>query len=129
MKLWKNAAAACAFAMAVAASAAVFAQQSWHYTLGEPVSPRQASFCADAEEALRLASVFQRRGPRPGYAALSQSEKCALKVQAFTPQEVVSRVTIEKGKPIEYTVTFFKARTAAGLTEYVMTTRAVHAKR
>ncbi len=117
--------------MSVAALApvAVLADESWHYTLGEPVSARQANFCADTDEVLRLAAVFQRRGPRPGYTALSQSEKCAVKVQAFTPEEVVTRVTIEQGRPIEYTVTFFKARTAAGLTEYVMTTRAVAAKR
>ena len=73
-----------------------------------------------------IADVFRRFGPRPGYAALTQSPQCATRVASFTPKAVVTRVIISKGEPGEYVVSFVRVLTAEGNVEYLVTTREVH---
>jgi len=102
--------------------------EPWHYTLDEQRAEQQANFCRARSEMFRLARVFSEEGPRPGFAALTQSPVCVRKVQSFTPTAVLTRVVIEEGEPGEYTVTFAEVVTAAGVTEFLVTTRRVAAR-
>jgi hypothetical protein len=101
------------------------AAQAWYYTIDEERPEQQANFCAEREEALLVAEVFRRFGPRPGYAALSQSPKCSTRVDTFTPKEVVTQVVISEGEPGEYTVSFLEVLTSRGEIEYLVTTREI----
>ena len=38
------------------------AEETWHYTLGEPIIDQQANFCLDKDEVLRLAGLATRAG-------------------------------------------------------------------
>lgn len=119
------------FFVSLLASAAMFvvAQRThaepWHYSIDRQRTNQQANFCLDEEEAMLVAEVFRRFGPRPGYAALSQSPHCATRVASFTPKAVVARVVISEGEPGEYIVSFVRVRIAEGGVEYLVTTREV----
>jgi len=98
---------------------------TWSYTLHEPRAGQQANLCRERGEALRLARIFERQGPRPGYEALTQSPQCRTRVVTFTPRAVLRRVIISEGAPGEYAVSFVEVRTAGGETAYLVTTRRV----
>ncbi|NIR30546.1 MAG: hypothetical protein GWN84_14800 [Gammaproteobacteria bacterium] len=99
--------------------------EPWHYTIDQPRINQQANFCLEKTEAMLVAEVFRRFGPRPGYAALSQSSACARRVASFTPKAVVARVIISEGEAGEYIVSFVRVLTADGNVEYLVTTRDV----
>ena len=101
------------------------AEEPWHYTLDTPIIDQQGNFCLDKDEVLRIAAVFAEKGPRPGYTAVSQSELCALRTQSFTPEDIITQVTVASGTSDEYTISFVKVRMQGGQIEYLMTTRDV----
>lgn len=101
------------------------AEQPWHYTLTEEVRGQQANFCLTETATQNIAQIFATAGPRPGYAALSRSDNCFIRVQSFTPLEIITQITIAGDKPNEYQVTFVKIETKEGDTQYLVTTRRV----
>jgi hypothetical protein len=117
---------ACLSAAAVVAllSADARAQPPWQYTLGEHKSSQQGSFCLQRQTVLELSRVFRHEVPRPGFAALERASDCNTRIESFTPLEVVSRVRIATSDG-EYTVSFVEIRTAAGATQYLVTTRGI----
>ena len=76
----------------------------WHYTIDHPREEQQANFCDSRRSVEEIAAVFERFGPRTGYAALSNAPDCATGVRSFTPRKIVTTVTVAKGKPGEYKV-------------------------
>ena len=104
---------------------AYLAEQPWHYTLKEEVKGQQANFCLTEADIQNIANIFATAGPRPGYAALSLSDNCFIRVQSFTPMEIITQITIANGEPNEYRVTFVKVETNKGDTQYLVTTRYV----
>ena len=101
------------------------ADSGWHYTIGEPTHAQQANFCASREGAQEIAGIFDRFGPRAGYAALAGSPDCAVAVRSFTPRRLLTSVTISEGKPGEYQVRFVEVEDHEGGQTYLVTTRAV----
>jgi hypothetical protein len=99
--------------------------ETWHYTLGEPRPGQQVNLCRDRQAALDLARIFAEKGPRAGYAALSESDACATRVASITPRAVLVAVRIPAGAGEPYTVSFVEVTTAAGAIEYLVTTRGV----
>jgi hypothetical protein len=97
----------------------------WHYTLYQARIQQQANFCRSQEDIRELAGIFNRYGPRTGYAALSESPGCSTSIQTFTPRKVVEEVIISKGKPGEYTMRFVEVHNDKGETLYLVTTREV----
>jgi len=106
-------------------SLAAAAGGDWHYTIDRPREAQQANFCDSLKSIEEIADIFERFGPRTGYAALSNSPDCATGVRSFTPRKVVTTVTVAKGKPGEYKVWFVEVENAGGDTLYLVTTRAV----
>lgn len=102
------------------------ADEPWHYTIGQSRANQQANFCLEKQTAFELARIFERRGPRAGYAALEQTSTCAIKVASFTPQKIITQVTIETGTGGHYTVTFVQVLMSDGAVQYLVTTRGVH---
>ncbi len=100
-------------------------EQPWRYILGEPRLAQQGSFCLSEEDTLEIARIFEKFSARTGYAALANAPNCATRVESFTPQRVVARITVAEGKPTEYQVTFVEVVTARGDTSYLVTTREV----
>lgn len=103
----------------------LLADGSWFYSIGQAVPARQVNICDSRTEVDRLARVFHERGPRPGYAALSQSSHCRIAVLAFTPMSKVMSVPVEEGGVLMYTVHFLEVALAGGERHYVVTTRSV----
>lgn len=99
------------------------AEEPWHYTLDKPIIDQQGNFCLDEDDVLKIAAIFAEQGPRPGFAAVSQSDRCALRTQSFTPEDIITQVTLGSGTSTEYTISFVKVRTSGGQTEYLVTTR------
>lgn len=99
----------------------------WHYTLGEQRTDQQANLCRDREVVFDLARIFRQSGPRAGFAALTDARGCETRVDSFTPRAVFAAVTIAAGDGGGYTVHFVEVTTAAGVTEYLVTTRDVRA--
>ena len=93
------------------------------YTFGEPRVGQQANFCLDEVTALAVAEVFREQGARPGYAALSQSPDCRLKVLDFTPRTMLTRIEIEGDD--RYWVNFVAVDLAGGGRSVLVTTREV----
>ena len=60
---------------------------------------------------MELTRIFEY-GPKPGYSALAHSRNCTMAVGTFTPVEIIKQIVIEKGKPIEYTISFVKVKMA-----------------
>ncbi|MGH7279322.1 MAG: hypothetical protein ACREJG_11630 [Candidatus Rokuibacteriota bacterium] len=98
---------------------------SWHYTVGRERTAQQAILCRHREVVLGVAEVFRREGSRAGYAALGRARGCETRVESFTPRAVVAHVPIPLGNGDGYTVRFVEVATAAGLVEYLITTRDV----
>ena len=104
------------------------AAESWYYTLGESRANQQANFCATRGEVAEIANIFRKYGVRPGFSALSASPHCELRVDTFTPLEIVEEVdVITKGAEHEYTITFVRVEIHNGDHSYVVTTREVRA--
>jgi hypothetical protein len=98
---------------------------AWHYTIDQSREEQQANFCATRNSVEEIAGVFDRFGPRTGYAALSASPDCAVTVETFTPRRVLTTVTISKGKPGEYRLHFVEVENNHGDVKYLVTTRDV----
>lgn len=97
----------------------------WHYTIDQPRENQQANFCDSREGVEEIAGIFNRFGPRTGYAALSDSADCAIAVHSFTPRKLLKTVTISEGKPGEYLVRFVEVEGNDGEIMYLVTTRDV----
>ncbi len=100
----------------------VSAPVSWHYTLGQARENQQATFCPDAETALRVAALFERQTIRAAYEAVSS--QCRVAVATFTPQQIVKQVAVQTLDG-SYTASFVTARTADGQERVLFTTRKV----
>jgi len=98
---------------------------AWHYTIDQPREEQQANFCDSRASIEEIAAIFERFGPRTGYAALSSSPDCAITVRSFTPRSILTTVTVSRGEPGEYTVRFLEVENAGGDTLYLVTTRDV----
>ena len=101
---------------------------AWHYTIDQSRENQQANFCINKKGVEEIAGIFDRLGPRPGYAALSADPDCRVAVYSFTPRRVLTTVTISKGKPGEYMVRFVEVENDRGEVVYLVTTRDVVAK-
>ncbi len=109
-------------------SLAVAAGGDWHYTIDQPREKQQANFCDSKEGIEEIARIFDRLGPRPGYAALSAAQDCRIAVRSFTPRRTLTTVTISKGEPGEYVVRFVEVENDDGDVMYLVTTRDVVAE-
>ena len=109
-------------------SLAAAAGNGGHYTIDQPREMQQANFCDSKKGAEEIAGIFNRFGPRPGYAALSTSPHCTIAVRSFTPRRILTTVTISQGKPGEYMVRFVEVENDDGDVMYLVTTRDVVAE-
>ena len=109
-------------------SLAAAAGGGWHYTIDQARENQQANFCNSKESVEEIAGIFDRSGPRTGYAALSAASNCGIAVHSFTPRRVLTTVTISKGKPGEYMVRFVEVENDHGDVMYLVTTRDVVAE-
>lgn len=107
------------------ADRAAAADADWGYVIGEPRDNQQANFCTTKESLAEIVRIFDRFGPRTGYAALSASPDCAIAVHTFTPRALLASMMISKGKPGEYPLNFVDVETQHGKTLYLITTREV----
>ena len=109
-------------------SSASASDGAWHYTIDQTREKQQANFCESRNSVEELAGIFDRFGPRTGYAALSASPDCRIAVESFTPRKVVTTVVISSGKPGEYRVRFVEVENDHGDVMYLVTTRDVVAE-
>ena len=119
---------ACGLLMFGWSSLAAAADSDWYYTIDQPREKQQANFCHSKNSIEEIAGIFDRFGPRPGYAALSASPDCGIAVHSFTPRRVLATVTISKGEPGEYMVRFVEVENDHGDVTYLVTTRNVLAE-
>ena len=112
----------------LSALASANAQEAWHYVLNVSEPARQANFCSSEADVTALVGIFERFGPRTGYAALAESEGCFIAVLAFTPLRIVEEIIIAEGKPEEYRMRFVEVHNPDGKVFYLVTTREVHAE-
>ncbi|MFQ5759977.1 MAG: hypothetical protein ACE5HM_03270 [Acidiferrobacterales bacterium] len=101
------------------------AQGPWHYKLGQLKSNQQVNLCTEKQDVIRLAKIFENEGARPGYAALTQTNSCSMRMASFTPIKIVRQVMIKQGDVAKYAVSFVKVRTMQGDVQYLVTTRQV----
>ena len=101
------------------------AQGPWHYELGQLKSNQQVNLCTEKQDVIKLAKIFRNEGARPGYAALTQTNSCSMRVASFTPVKIVKQVVIEQDDLARYTVSFVKVRTMQGDVQYLVTARQV----
>jgi len=101
------------------------AQGLWHYKLGQLKSNQQVNLCAEKPDAIRLAKIFRNEGARPGYAALTQTIGCSMRIASFTPVKIVRQVMIEPNGVAKYAVSFVKVRMVQGDVQSLVTTRQV----
>lgn len=101
------------------------AQGPWHYKLGQLKSNQQVNLCAEKRDAIKLAKIFKNEGARPGYAALTQTIDCSMRIASFTPVKIVRQVMIEPNGVAKYAVSFVKVRMVQGDVQYLVTTRQV----
>ncbi len=119
---------ACSLSVIGWSSLAAAAGGGWHYAIDQARENQQANFCNSKESVEEIASIFDRSGPRTGYAALSAASNCGIAVHSFTPRRVLTTVTISKGKPGEYMVRFVEVENDHGDVMYLVTTRDVVAE-
>jgi hypothetical protein len=93
------------------------------YVLGQPRVDQQGNFCDTVPAALAVAEVFRQFGARPGFAALSQSADCGIRVASFTPLRLLTR--IELGDAEHYWMRFVVVELPGGDESVLVTTRAV----
>ena len=104
------------------------AAEIWFYTLGEMRANQQGNFCATRGEVTEIANIFRKYGVRPGFSALSASPHCEMRVDSFTPREIVEEVdVITKGAEHEYTISFIRVEIQGGGDSFLITTREVRA--
>ncbi|MDX1527915.1 MAG: hypothetical protein R3337_04760 [Gammaproteobacteria bacterium] len=104
------------------------AAEIWFYTLGEMRANQQGNFCATRGEVTEIANIFRKYGVRPGFSALSASPHCEMRVDSFTPLEIVEEVdVITKGAEHEYTISFIRVEIHGGGDSFLITTREVRA--
>lgn len=113
---------------AVFACAPARAQEAWHYVLNEQHPERQANFCASEADVRDVVMIFERFGPRTGYAALSGTDRCFIVVNAFTPLRVVEEIVIAEGEPSEYRMRFVEGHDENGKVLFLVTTREVRSE-
>lgn len=102
------------------------AAEIWFYTLGEMRANQQGNFCATRGEVTEIANIFRKYGVRPGFSALSASPHCEMRVDSFTPMEIVEEVdVITKGADHEYTISFIRVEIHGGGDSFLITTREV----
>lgn len=102
------------------------AAEIWFYTLGEMRANQQGNFCATRGEVTEIANIFRKYGVRPGFSALSASPDCEMRVDSFTPMEIVEEVdVITKGAEHEYTISFIRVEIHGGGDSFLITTREV----
>lgn len=119
-----------ALALLMAVSSVCPAAEVWYYTLGELRTNQQANFCATRGEVAEIANIFRKYGVRPGFSALSASPRCGVRVDSFTPLEIIEEVdVVTKGAEHEYTISFIRVEIHNGDHSYVVTTREVRAAR
>ena len=104
------------------------AGDAWYYTIDQPREKQQVNFCTSRDSTEEIAGIFDRFGPRIGYAALSASPDCRIAVRSFTPRRVLATVTISKGEPGEYLMRFVEVENDRGDVVYLVTTRDVVAQ-
>ena len=97
----------------------------WYYTLGEQRENQQGNFCLTEEDASELANIFRKYGVRPGFAALSGSPNCGMRVNTFTPHEVVEIIQVKQGDENKYTIRFLRVEMEDGDRRFLITTRDV----
>lgn len=114
-----------ALACVAGPASAAGGEGGWYYTLGEVRENQQGNFCTGPEDVAELASIFRKYGVRPGFAALSNSPNCAMRVSTFTPHEIVEVVEIAKGEPNEYRIRFIRVEVHGAGPSYLVTTRDV----
>ena len=110
---------------ALLACAGAGAQEVWYYVLDVAQPARQVNFCLSEADVTGLVNIFERFGPRTGYAALAESKTCYIAVVAFTPRRIVEEIVIAEGKPEEYRMRFVEGHNENGETLYLVTTREV----
>ncbi len=101
------------------------AQGPWHYKLGQLKSNQHVNLCTEKQDVIRLAKIFKNEGARPGYAALTQTNGCSIRIASFTPVKIVRQVMIEPDDVTKYAVSFVEVRTVQGDVQYLVTTRQV----
>ncbi|MDH3414131.1 MAG: hypothetical protein OEM98_16820 [Gammaproteobacteria bacterium] len=117
-------------ALLLAVSPISSAADIWHYTLGEMRANQQGNFCTTLEEVAEIANIFRKYGARPGFSALSASPHCELRVDSFTPLEIVEEVDIvTRGAEHEYTISFIRVEIHGGDDRFLVTTREVRGAR
>ena len=114
------------FAAALAAFHSAAAAEIWYYTLGEERANQQGNFCSSRGDVVEIASIFRKYGVRPGFSALSSSPNCEMRVDTFTPLEIVETVDVAtKGAEHEYTISFLRVEVLGGGDSFLVTTREV----
>ncbi len=112
----------------LAAAQVSSAAEIWFYTLGEMRANQQGNFCATRGEVTEIAGIFRKYGVRPGFSALSASPHCEMRVDSFTPLEIVEEVdVVTKGAEYEYTISFIRVEIQGGGDSFLITTREVRA--
>ena len=99
--------------------------EDWYYTLGEQRENQQGNFCLTEEDVSELAAIFRKYGVRPGFAALSGSPNCGMRVNTFTPREVMEIIQIKQGDENKYTLRFLRVELEGGDRQFLVTTRDV----
>ena len=100
-------------------------EADWHYILGEQRENQQGNFCLTEEDASELAAIFRKYGVRPGFAALSGSPNCGMRVNTFTPREVIETIQVKQGNENKYTIRFLRVELEDGDRQFLVTTRDV----
>lgn len=102
------------------------ADENWFYTLGELRANQQGNFCTTHGEAIEIANIFRKYGVRPGFSALSNSPECELRVDSFTPLEIIEEIDIvAKDADYEYTISFIRVQIHGRSDSVLVTTREV----
>ncbi len=114
----------------LALSAVSSAAEIWFYTLGEMRANQQGNFCTTRVEVTEIAGIFRKYGVRPGFSALSASPHCEMRIDSFTPLEIVEEVdVITKGNEHQYTISFIRVEVEGGGDSFLITTREVRGTR
>lgn len=102
------------------------ADENWFYTLGELRANQQGNFCTTHGEAIEIANIFRKYGVRPGFSALSNSPECELRVDSFTPLEIIEEIdVVAKDADYEYTISFIRVQIHGRSDSVLVTTREV----
>ena len=113
-------------ALPLAAFHSAAAAEIWYYTLGEERVNQQGNFCSSRGDIVEIANIFRKYGVRPGFSALSSSPNCEMRVDTFTPLEIIEEIDIvTRGAEHEYTISFLRVEVIGGGDSFLITTREV----